>query len=100
MTGDAARAAIGYVEEADGALLVAAGSDAADWAQNLFQQPRALVSVGDRRWTVVAEPLDGDERNHAVRQLILRYGTPAERLGAGPSFRLRPDRTSAADEAP
>jgi hypothetical protein len=32
-----------------------------------------------------------------VRELILRYGTPAERLGNGPVFRLRrfDDRTSA-----
>jgi hypothetical protein len=29
-------------------------------------------------------------RAAAIRDLILRYGTPSERLGAGPVFRLRP----------
>jgi hypothetical protein len=91
VTGRATSAAIGYVDEPDGTLLVAAGSDEADWAQNLFLRPSARVTVGERQWTVVAEPLDGDERNRAVRELILRYGTPAERLGGGPAFRLRPD---------
>jgi len=37
----------------------------------------------------VAEPLDGAERNVAITALILKYGTPAERLGRGPAFRLR-----------
>ena len=27
--------------------------------------------------------------NAGIRELILRYGTPAERLGSGPAFRLR-----------
>jgi hypothetical protein len=34
--------------------------------------------------------LDGTERNAAIAALILTYGTPAERLGAGPAFRLVP----------
>jgi deazaflavin-dependent oxidoreductase (nitroreductase family) len=90
LTGRPARAAIGYVEEADGSLLVAAGSDEADWAQNLLADARAVAEIGDRRFPVAAELLDGAEHHLAVRQLILRYGTPAERLGAGPAFRLRP----------
>jgi hypothetical protein len=38
----------------------------------------------------VAEPLDAADHARTIRGLILRYGTPAERLGRGPSFRLRP----------
>jgi hypothetical protein len=38
----------------------------------------------------IAEPLEGADHGRAIRGLILRYGTPAERLGLGPSFRLRP----------
>jgi len=34
-------------------------------------------------------PLDGAARNAAIGALILKYGTPAERLGRGPAFRLR-----------
>jgi hypothetical protein len=37
-----------------------------------------------------AEPLAGADAAHAVRELILRYGTPAEGLGRGAVFRLRP----------
>jgi hypothetical protein len=38
----------------------------------------------------VAEPLEGAAFNHAIRELILKYGTTSERLGRGPAFRLRP----------
>jgi hypothetical protein len=78
------------VEDADGSLLVAAGDPDADWALNLLARARARVTVGARSWDVAAEPLDGSEHARAVRELILRYGTPAERLGLGVSFRLRP----------
>jgi hypothetical protein len=46
--------------------------------------------VGDRRFSAIAEPLEAADHARAIRGLILRYGTPAERLGLGPSFRLRP----------
>ncbi len=81
--------AIGYVDEPDGSVLVAAGSDDADWARNLEADPSCHVSLGDASWPATAEPLAGPEAHHAVRELILRYGTPAERLGTGPAFRLR-----------
>lgn len=89
-TGRTVEAAVGYVEEADGSLLVAAGSVDADWALNLEAEPLCEVVIGDRERGYVAEPLSGEERARAVRELILRYGTPAERLGSGPAFRLRP----------
>ncbi len=90
VTGRPARTAVGFVEEPDGSWLVAAGDPDADWALNLEAEPRAVVNVGPRQVEVVAEPLAGAERNRTVRDLILRYGTPAERLGSGPAFRLRP----------
>jgi len=68
---------------------VAAG-DRALWANNLLAEPTAEVEVGERRFSAVAEPLEGADHARAIRGLILRYGTPAERLGRGPSFRLRP----------
>ena len=81
---------MGFVEEPDGSLLVAAGDPEADWALNLLAAPAARVTVAERSWAVTAEPLGEAEHARAVRELILRYGTPAERLGAGASFRLRP----------
>jgi deazaflavin-dependent oxidoreductase (nitroreductase family) len=89
VTGRPSRAAIGFVEADDGSWIVAAGSSEADWALNLDAEPRAAVEVDGRRVSVSAESLDDDEHASAIRELILRYGTPAERLGAGPSYRLR-----------
>ena len=81
--------AVGYVEEPDGSVLVAAG-DSARWALNLLAQPRVDVEIGERAFTAIAEELDPTDHAKAIRELILRYGTPAERLGRGLSFRLRP----------
>ena len=81
--------AVGFVDEPDGSILVAAG-DRAHWARNLIDDPEVEVEVGDRRFSAIAEPLEAADHARVIRGLILRYGTPAERLGLGPSFRLRP----------
>ena len=83
-------AAVGFVEEPDGSLLVAAGDPGAHWAANLRAEPRCVATVGTRRTACIAEEVDGPAKARAVTELILKYGTPAERLGAGPAFRLRP----------
>ncbi|MBM4407854.1 MAG: nitroreductase family deazaflavin-dependent oxidoreductase [Chloroflexi bacterium] len=83
------RTAIGFVHEPDGSLLVAAGDPDADWAQNLLALPACAVRVKDEGWFAHAEPIEGAERAHAIAGLIVKYGTPAERLGAGRAFRLR-----------
>ena len=89
-TGRPVRVALGYVDEPDGSVLVAAGDAGADWARNLDADPRCRVTVGDATWPdAVAQPLDGPDAQRAVRELILKYGTPAERLGRGPAYRLR-----------
>jgi len=47
--------------------------------------------IGERRWPrAVADRLEGVDAQRAVRELILKYGTPAERLGRGAAYRLRP----------
>ena len=89
-TGTTLRVAVGFLEEPDGSLLVAAGDPGADWARNLEADGACRLTVGDRTWDAVAEPLEDEEAGRAVTGLILRYGTPAERLGRGPAFRLRP----------
>ena len=81
--------AVGFVDEPDGSILVAAGESAV-WAGNLEADPRCLVEIGERRFEAVAEPLDRREHGDVVAGLSLRDGTPAEGLGRGPSFRLRP----------
>jgi deazaflavin-dependent oxidoreductase (nitroreductase family) len=81
--------AVGYLEEPDGSLLVAANEPDAGWARNLEADPRCRVHVGERTWDAIAEPLDAGAAALVVTGLILRYGTPAERLGRGPAFRLR-----------
>ena len=85
------RVAVGFLEEPDGSLLVAAGDPGASWAANLVADPVCHGTIGQVRQAYRAEEIDGPDRARAVTGLILKYGTPAERLGAGPAFRLRPD---------
>ena len=91
-TGLARSVTIGFVDDdgPPGSILVAAGATEAAWARNLLADPACRVEVGERSWDALAEPLSTAEHARAVRDLILRYGTPAEGLGRGDSFRLRP----------
>lgn len=90
---------MGFVEEPDGSILVAAGSPRSAWALNLLADPEVEVAVGGRTFAGIAEDLDDRDprRGRAVRELILRYGAPSEGLGSGPIFVIRP---RAADEPP
>jgi deazaflavin-dependent oxidoreductase (nitroreductase family) len=83
---------VGFVDDdaVPGAILVAAGSETTAWASNLLAEPACRVELADRVFAAVAEPLDRADHIRAIRELILRYGTPAESLGRGTSFRLRP----------
>jgi len=84
------RVAVGFIELADGALLVAAGDDLTDWALNLMADARCFVEHEGARREHRATVLGDADQHHAVAALILKYGTPAERLGSGPAFRLTP----------
>lgn len=89
-SGKPRQAQVGFIQGPEGSLLVAAADPDADWALNLLAEPSCRVTIGAREAAFRAELLDGDEQATAVRELILRYGTPSERLGGGPAFRLRP----------
>lgn len=89
-TGRPRSVAIGFADEPDGSVLVAANDDSTFWARNLIEEPSCRVDIGGRHFRAMAEPLEGPDHNRAIAALILRYGTPAEKLGHGPSFRLRP----------
>jgi deazaflavin-dependent oxidoreductase (nitroreductase family) len=89
-SGQLRRVAIGYVQVDEG-WLVAASSEATGWARNLTTEPRCHVEHDGVRRACTARPLHGPERDAAIVGLILKYGTPAEQLGAGPAFRLEPD---------
>jgi deazaflavin-dependent oxidoreductase (nitroreductase family) len=84
------RVHVGFVEEPDGRLLVAAAGDGAAWARNLSAHPACHVERLGVRRAFRAEPLSDADHHAAVASLILKYGTPSERLGAGPAFRLSP----------
>jgi deazaflavin-dependent oxidoreductase (nitroreductase family) len=90
VTGRPASAVVGFAERDGGALAVAAGSPDAAWARNLLADPACRVTLADATWTARARILDGTEHAAAVRDLILKYGTPSEGLGSGPSFELVP----------
>jgi deazaflavin-dependent oxidoreductase (nitroreductase family) len=88
-SGRAVTSIVSFHEEAGGSLLISAGDPDADWARNLVADPAVIVTIADRSFPAVAEVLNPDDHAVAVRELILKGGTPAERLGRGPSFRLR-----------
>ena len=88
-TGQPRGVAVGFVPESEGSLLVAANGPDHAWGRNLLADPHLTVEIGDERFDAIAEPLDRPDHIRAVRELILRYGTPSEGLGSGPSFRLR-----------
>jgi deazaflavin-dependent oxidoreductase (nitroreductase family) len=90
VSGTSATAAVGYVQQDDGSLLVAASDDRTNWARNLEAEPVLRVTREGRSRSYRATALEGAARNAAIAALILTYGTPAERLGAGPAFRLVP----------
>lgn len=90
VSGNPVRSAVGFVDLGDGSVVVAAGADESDWALNLRHDPNCTATIGDRVTAFTATELDGAERNRAISALILKYGTPAERLGRGPAFRLMP----------
>ena len=83
---------VGFVPAGGEALLVAASSDSTGWAVNLRARGSCVVELNGERRPFTATELGADERATVVRDLILKYGTPAERLGAGPAFRLDPAR--------
>jgi deazaflavin-dependent oxidoreductase (nitroreductase family) len=91
-SGALVRVAVGYLEEPDGSLVVAAGEPDAAWVRNLEADPRCRATIGDRTLDMVAEPLSAADAAPVVVGLILKYGTSSERLGRGPAFRLRPVR--------
>jgi len=88
-SGKLIKSAVGFIEEDDGCMLVAAGSDTADWVLNLRANPHAIATVGEKSAVYnQAIELEGDERSAILVALILKYGTPSEGLGRGPVFRL------------
>jgi deazaflavin-dependent oxidoreductase (nitroreductase family) len=83
---------VGFVDDdggPTGSILVASGVGSA-WARNLMANPACVIETANGAIEAIAERLAGDDHAQAIRGLILRYGTPAESLGRGESFRLRP----------
>jgi hypothetical protein len=85
---------VGFVDDeaGHGTILVAAGSPSTAWAANLLADPLLEVRLRGNRYDAEAELLDDRDprRGRAVRELILRFGTPSEGLGRGPVFALHP----------
>ena len=91
-SGETREVTVGFVGEPDGSILVAAGALDRAWAANLLADPAVDVTVAGRSFVGESELLDDRDprRGRAVRELILRYGTPSESLGSGPIFVIRP----------
>jgi deazaflavin-dependent oxidoreductase (nitroreductase family) len=89
VSGEARAVVVGFVERGPGEIVVAAGSPDAAWALNLLDEPACRVTLDGATWDARARALNRDEEVAAVRDLILKYGTPSENLGSGPAFELR-----------
>jgi hypothetical protein len=83
---------VGFVPGEDGSIVVAATAPDARWAGALATAAKVRVTIAERSFDATPEELAERDpgRGLAVRDLILRYGTPSEGLGRGPVFRLRP----------
>jgi len=83
---------VGFLAADDGSIVVAATAPGAAWARALASAASVGVTIGDRSFAAHAVELAEDDpaRAAAIRDLILRYGTPSEGLGRGAVFRLRP----------
>jgi deazaflavin-dependent oxidoreductase (nitroreductase family) len=90
LSGRPVRTPVGFWQDDDGTLFLAAGSREADWALNLRAHAVCSLTIGEVSGTYTADESERDERARVVTGLILKYGTPAERLGHGPVFRLTP----------
>ena len=90
-TGRRHQTPVGFERAEDGALYVGAGAATAHWARNLLAEPHCRASVDGETRDYRAEPLDGEARETALRAIKGRYGPGmADRIGAGPVFRLVP----------
>ena len=89
ISGSPSRATVGFFERPDGSIVIAAGSPRAHWALNLLADPHCRTTIADVSRSAVARELETTEHATAIRDLILKYGQPAEGLGSGPAFELR-----------
>jgi deazaflavin-dependent oxidoreductase (nitroreductase family) len=90
-TGRRHQTPVGYEQAEAGDLYVGAGSPTAHWARNLLAEPHCRASLGGETREFRAVPLDGEDRDTALRAIKSRYGPGmADRIGAGPVFRLMP----------
>ena len=87
-SGRARRVTLGFIEESHETILVAASDDTTQWALNLVAEPHCHIERDGSRRAGRAVLLPPEERNAVVAGLILKYGTPSERLGRGPAFRV------------
>lgn len=84
------RVTLGFLAEESGAILVAASEDTSGWALNLMAEPSCYVERDGSRVPSRATMLSPDEGHSVIARLILKYGTPSEKLGRGPAFRVAP----------
>jgi deazaflavin-dependent oxidoreductase (nitroreductase family) len=91
-TGLRRRAPVGYVQRADGSLLIGSGSRKnRGWTVNLRANPLATFSLRGKERRYRARLVADDERAAALADLKLSMGSFAERADWGDLFVLSPE---------
>jgi deazaflavin-dependent oxidoreductase (nitroreductase family) len=91
-TGLRRRTPVGYVQRADGSLLIGAGSlERRGWTANLRANPAATFSTRGTERRYRARLLAGAERDTALADLKIAIGARAERAHWGDVFVLSPE---------
>lgn len=99
-SGNRYRTPVGYVRHDDGSVWLGAGRAEAQWPKNLLATPRCRVRIGGSELDYEAIALAGEERARAVAAIQAKYGAPAQRVGTGPVFVLRPASAGGAGTGP
>ncbi|HYO41713.1 MAG TPA: nitroreductase family deazaflavin-dependent oxidoreductase [Candidatus Limnocylindrales bacterium] len=91
-TGKPRSAPLGYVARADGTVLVGSGRlENRGWVVNLKANPACTYKIKGTEKRYRARPLEGEEREAALAELIARVGSMGERMTWGDVFLLEPE---------
>ncbi len=86
-------AAVGFLQRADGSVLIAAGGTGRAWAANLRAHPACTLTIRGRRHAYVAAAQSGADRDTALAELVASMPRNFRDASWTDVFVLRPTET-------